>query len=155
MLLRLLQPYTFFVMAEEKSYAVTSASDASDSSDLKSRSYNPEKVVGSTIEVKPDHEDEEEEIDCFVKDPFRPFTDTRTDEGTYLTIRAVFVGICCGALVNASNVYLGLKTGWTFTANIFGVCLLLTLLYEISRLTLRQGHCRIRSPESVRNHTIA
>jgi uncharacterized oligopeptide transporter (OPT) family protein len=24
--------------------------------------------------------------------------------------------------VNASNIYLGLKTGWTFTANLFGVC---------------------------------
>lgn len=29
-------------------------------------------------------------------------------------------GAICGALVNASNLYLGLKTGWTFQANIFG-----------------------------------
>jgi uncharacterized oligopeptide transporter (OPT) family protein len=32
----------------------------------------------------------------------------------------VFVGICLGCLVNASNVYLGLKTGFTFGASMFG-----------------------------------
>ncbi|KAL3958202.1 hypothetical protein ACCO45_006364 [Purpureocillium lilacinum] len=37
-----------------------------------------------------------------------------------LTVRAVLTGIVLGSLVNASNVYLGLKTGFTFTANMFG-----------------------------------
>ncbi|KAK3693329.1 OPT superfamily oligopeptide transporter [Podospora appendiculata] len=37
-----------------------------------------------------------------------------------LTIRAVTVGIVLGALVSASNLYLGLKTGFTFSANMFG-----------------------------------
>lgn len=32
----------------------------------------------------------------------------------------MLIGAICGALVNASNIYLGLKTGWTFSANIFG-----------------------------------
>jgi len=36
----------------------------------------------------------------------------------YLVLQVI--GIVCGALVNASNLYLGLKTGWTFTANLFG-----------------------------------
>ncbi|KAI9901043.1 hypothetical protein N3K66_002860 [Trichothecium roseum] len=37
-----------------------------------------------------------------------------------LTARAVIVGILLGSLVNASNVYLGLKTGFTFPATMFG-----------------------------------
>ncbi|KAF5238735.1 hypothetical protein FANTH_10233 [Fusarium anthophilum] len=37
-----------------------------------------------------------------------------------LTARAVIVGIILGSLVNASNVYLGLKTGFTFPATMFG-----------------------------------
>ena len=37
-----------------------------------------------------------------------------------LTVRAVLIGIVLGSLVNASNVYLGLKTGFTFPATLFG-----------------------------------
>ncbi|KAK0657979.1 OPT oligopeptide transporter protein-domain-containing protein [Cercophora newfieldiana] len=37
-----------------------------------------------------------------------------------LTVRAVFTGCLLGCLVNASNLYLGLKTGFTFSANMFG-----------------------------------
>lgn len=62
-----------------------------------------------------------EHHDDFTIDPFRPFDDLPEEGKHILTIRALFVGLCCGALVNASNVYLGLKTGWTFTANLFGV----------------------------------
>lgn len=57
--------------------------------------------------------------DGFVKDPFVPF-DNIKPEARILTFRAMLVGAICGALVNASNIYLGLKTGWTFSANIFG-----------------------------------
>lgn len=42
------------------------------------------------------------------------------EEHSPLTVRAVVTGICLGSLVNASNVYLGLKTGFTFPATIFG-----------------------------------
>ncbi|KAI0840356.1 OPT superfamily oligopeptide transporter [Hypoxylon sp. FL0890] len=42
------------------------------------------------------------------------------DEHDPLTIRAVLVGIILGSLVNASNLYLGLKTGFTFGASMFG-----------------------------------
>lgn len=59
--------------------------------------------------------------DDFTIDPFKPFDDLPEENSNILTLRAMFVGLCCGALVNASNVYLGLKTGWTFTANLFGV----------------------------------
>ena len=64
---------------------------------------------------------DEEHHDDFSIDPFKPFDDLPEESDNILTIRAIFVGLCCGALVNASNVYLGLKTGWTFTANLFGV----------------------------------
>ncbi|KAK4187920.1 putative transporter [Podospora australis] len=37
-----------------------------------------------------------------------------------LTFRAIIVGCILGSLVNASNLYLGLKTGFTFSANMFG-----------------------------------
>ncbi|KXJ97293.1 OPT oligopeptide transporter protein-domain-containing protein [Microdochium bolleyi] len=42
------------------------------------------------------------------------------EEPNPLTFRAVLVGVCLGSLVNASNVYLGLKTGFTFGASMFG-----------------------------------
>jgi uncharacterized oligopeptide transporter (OPT) family protein len=37
-----------------------------------------------------------------------------------LTIRSVALGLIFGSLVSASNVYLGLKTGFVFSANMFG-----------------------------------
>ena len=42
------------------------------------------------------------------------------EEKNPLTARAVLVGVILGSLVNASNVYLGLKTGFTFGASMFG-----------------------------------
>ncbi|KAK8136995.1 OPT oligopeptide transporter protein-domain-containing protein [Apiospora sp. TS-2023a] len=42
------------------------------------------------------------------------------EEENPLTVRAVVVGIILGSLVNASNVYLGLKTGFLFGASMFG-----------------------------------
>ena len=61
------------------------------------------------------------EKDSFVEDPFQPFNDLPSEDRNILTIRAITVGILCGALVNASNIYLGLKSGWTASANIFAV----------------------------------
>ncbi|KAG8413168.1 hypothetical protein J3459_015733 [Metarhizium acridum] len=51
-----------------------------------------------------------------------------------LTARAVIVGIVLGSLVNASNVYLGLKTGFTFSATMFGAIFgygIITLLTKL------------------------
>lgn len=58
--------------------------------------------------------------DDFIQDPFRPFDDLPEEKHWVLSFRAMSVGLCCGVLVNASNVYLGLKSGWTFGANLFG-----------------------------------
>jgi hypothetical protein len=57
--------------------------------------------------------------DNFAVDPFQPFDDLPSENRNVLTIRAITVGILCGALVNASNIYLGLKSGWTSSANLF------------------------------------
>lgn len=59
--------------------------------------------------------------DNFTTDPFQPFDDLPNETRNVLTIRAITVGILCGALVNASNIYLGLKSGWTSGANLFAV----------------------------------
>ncbi|EFR02095.1 hypothetical protein MGYG_05097 [Nannizzia gypsea CBS 118893] len=62
--------------------------------------------------------------ESFAKDPFNPFPlrgfPAAENEQRILTFRALLVGISCGALVNASNIYLGLRAGWTSSANIFG-----------------------------------
>ncbi|EMR65843.1 putative oligopeptide transporter protein [Eutypa lata UCREL1] len=60
---------------------------------------------------------EEEELDLYV--PLK-MHDGLAYERNPLTARAVVVGILLGCLVNASNLYLGLKTGFTFTASMFG-----------------------------------
>ena len=73
--------------------------------------------VGEMEEDEFDNKDEGE-IESF--DPFTPFNDLPDERKRIVTIRAMFVGAICGALVNASNLYLGLKTGWTFSANLFG-----------------------------------
>jgi hypothetical protein len=60
-------------------------------------------------------------------DPFSPLEGIPDDNEQILTFRAIAVGVMCGALVNASNVYLGLKSGWTTSANLSAVrsyCLL-------------------------------
>ena len=61
------------------------------------------------------------EADAFL-DITRPFpvNPTLPVEDEHFTIRAVIVGIILGAVVSASNMYLCLKTGWTFGSSLFG-----------------------------------
>ncbi|KAI9701688.1 MAG: hypothetical protein M1820_006316 [Bogoriella megaspora] len=66
-------------------------------------------------------------------DPFVPFDNLPDEPRRVLTIRAVVIGAICGALVNASNVYLGLKTGWTFGANLFGAIVGFTVIKTCSK----------------------
>jgi hypothetical protein len=65
--------------------------------------------------------DGEASLDDPERDPFRPFDNLPEENRNILTVRAVAVGLICGVLVTASNIYLGLKSGWTASANIFGV----------------------------------
>lgn len=63
-------------------------------------------------------EDEEEPI-LSHEEQF-PIDPNAEEETHQFTVRAVFVGCCLGGVIAASNVYLGLKTGWTFGASLFG-----------------------------------
>ena len=67
-------------------------------------------------------------------DPFKPFNDLPDERKRIVTIRAMLVGVVCGALVNASNLYLGLKTGWTFSANLFGAIVGFSVLKFFARV---------------------
>ncbi|KAM0326716.1 hypothetical protein ACHAQA_006589 [Verticillium albo-atrum] len=69
------------------------------------------------VSLKLSNEEQHEEEDLYR--PLKMDADL-PPEGNPLTIRAVVVGCILGSLVNASNVYLGLKTGFTFLANMFG-----------------------------------
>ena len=80
--------------------------------------------------------DEKEEANLVatgVVDPFVPFDDLPEERQRILTIRAMLVGCICGALVNASNLYLGLKTGWTFGASLFGSIVGFAVLKSLSK----------------------
>lgn len=52
---------------------------------------------------------------------FVPLYDSPQDNDGILTLRAIAVGVLCGAVVNASNIYLGLRSGWGLSANLFAV----------------------------------
>lgn len=56
-------------------------------------------------------------------------------EANPLTFRAVVVGIILGTLVSASNLYLGLKTGFTFSANMFGAIFGFGILKFLAKAT--------------------
>ncbi|KFY17333.1 hypothetical protein V492_00743 [Pseudogymnoascus sp. VKM F-4246] len=78
--------------------------------------YQVEPVQGETHSLK-DELLEDEELDLFKPFPIDP---SHPVEEHILTIRSLVTGIALGALVNASNLYLGLKTGFTFSASMFG-----------------------------------
>lgn len=85
-------------------------------------------------EKNPIDEDESEVLDN--RFPFPPLKGI-PDEEQQLTVRALVVGVCLGAVVSASNIYLGLKTGWTFGASLFGGILGFAILKSISRVAPR------------------
>lgn len=79
---------------------------------------NYEKRASLEVDLKSDTTDE----DGTITDLFTSFPALKgvPEEPNPLTARAVLVGILLGSLVNASNVYLGLKTGFTFPSSMFG-----------------------------------
>lgn len=56
------------------------------------------------------------------------------DEGSAFTFRAVAIGTLLGSIVGASNIYLGLKTGFTFAASLFGAIFGFALLKPLSKV---------------------
>ncbi|EGX94287.1 oligopeptide transporter [Cordyceps militaris CM01] len=65
-------------------------------------------------------------------DTFLPFPDIPASSGHILTLRASVVGILCGVLVNASNIYIGLRAGWTTSANVLGAIVSFAVLKRSS-----------------------
>lgn len=51
-----------------------------------------------------------------------------------LTFRAILVGCTLGGVIAASNVYLGLKTGWTFGSGLFGSIFGFAIIKPLSRI---------------------
>ncbi|EMC91390.1 hypothetical protein BAUCODRAFT_80544 [Baudoinia panamericana UAMH 10762] len=62
-----------------------------------------------------------------------PIDPDAEEELHQFTFRAVFVGCVLGGVIAASNVYLGLKTGWTFGASLFGSIFGFAILKPMSR----------------------
>ncbi|SPO05120.1 related to permeases - unknown function [Cephalotrichum gorgonifer] len=84
-------------------------------------------------DLKPEEVEDEAVADLYA--PLPELKGIRKEENP-LTIRAVVVGVVLGSLVNASNVYLGLKTGFTFSANMFGAIFGYGLIVLMSKSTL-------------------
>lgn len=80
----------------------------------------------------------EELGDHDVSRPF-PIDEYSYDEPHQLTFRAVFVGSVLGAIVGASNIYLGLKTGFTFGPQLFGAIFGFVIVKFISRVVPESG----------------
>ncbi|KAH6917934.1 OPT oligopeptide transporter protein-domain-containing protein [Coprinopsis sp. MPI-PUGE-AT-0042] len=70
--------------------------------------------------------------------PF-PIDPEDIEETHQLTVRAVFVGCCLGAVVGASNIYLGLKTGFTFGPQLFGAIFGFAILKPFSKVVPEGG----------------
>ncbi|KAF8340908.1 oligopeptide transporter [Amanita rubescens] len=73
-----------------------------------------------------------------VSKPFPTLPD-ETEETHQLTIRAIAVGCALGAIVGASNIYLGLKTGAIFGSQLFGAILGFAILKPISKALPESG----------------
>ncbi|KAK0537545.1 hypothetical protein OC834_000469 [Tilletia horrida] len=70
-----------------------------------------------------DREGDFKAFDPFAGKPFSLEELGGEEEGNQFTLRAVLLGSVLGLLIAASNVYLGLKTGFTFGASLFGAIL--------------------------------
>ncbi|KKY18358.1 putative oligopeptide transporter [Phaeomoniella chlamydospora] len=66
-------------------------------------------------------------------DPFPEDPDSQ-EEAQQFTVRAVLVGCILGGVIAAANVYLGLKTGWTFGASLFGSIFGFAILKPLSKI---------------------
>ncbi|KAG9309763.1 OPT oligopeptide transporter protein-domain-containing protein [Chiua virens] len=102
-----------------------------------SSSENEKGRVSADVEVasveQPEDEDEANASASTINtdDPF-PIDPHAPVEERQFTLRAVLVGCALGAVIAASNIYLGLKTGWTFGASLFGSIFGFAILKPIS-----------------------
>ncbi|TFK64265.1 OPT oligopeptide transporter [Pluteus cervinus] len=73
-----------------------------------------------------------------VTKPF-PIASWEVEETHQLTVRALVVGCALGAVVGASNIYLGLKTGFTFGPQLFGAIIGFAILKPLTRIVPESG----------------
>lgn len=73
-----------------------------------------------------------------VSNPF-PVDPEDPEETHQLTFRAIIVGCALGAIVGASNIYLGLKTGFTFGPQLFGAIFGFAILKPFSKIVPETG----------------
>ncbi|KAI9298720.1 OPT superfamily oligopeptide transporter [Neoconidiobolus thromboides FSU 785] len=78
-----------------------------------------------------DHEERDSDLD--------EYTDNQGESEAQFTIRAALLGSILGCVVSASNIYLGLKSGFSFPASIFGAILGYAILKPWSKLPLYLG----------------
>ncbi|KAI0356330.1 OPT oligopeptide transporter [Trametes cingulata] len=83
----------------------------------------------------------EEEYRLEKPDISRPFPRDPDEmvETHQLTLRAIVVGCALGAVVGASNIYLGLKTGFTFGPQLFGAIFGFAIIKPLSKAIPESG----------------
>ncbi|KAK5113887.1 hypothetical protein LTR85_010420 [Meristemomyces frigidus] len=101
--------------------------------DHKTSSSDPSIVAekGEIVDVSPVVDEAEAHIFLSHEEQFP--IDPDAPEEQQLTFRAIFVGCVLGGVIAASNVYLGLKTGWTFGASLFGSIFGFAILKPLSK----------------------
>jgi len=99
------------------------------------KSFNDEKLQDEKVSLEEGSSPpvyEEEDYTPNVVDPF-PIDPDVPEETHQLTFRAIFVGCVLGAIVGASNIYLGLKTGFTFGPQLFGAIFGYAIIKPLSK----------------------
>ncbi|TFK48797.1 OPT oligopeptide transporter [Heliocybe sulcata] len=115
-----------------------------DSADEKEQAYGvaekgqhavvqPVDSIDSKSAYEESTQDDEHGMTFGVEDPF-PEDPNAEPELQQFTFRAVFVGSILGGVIAASNVYLGLKTGWTFGAGLFGSIFGFAIIKPLSKI---------------------
>ncbi|KAI0355848.1 oligopeptide transporter [Trametes cingulata] len=98
-----------------------------------------ESSTGSSNEKNMKIEHEEYEVNTHdITKPF-PIEPDEMVETHQLTLRAIIVGCALGAVVGASNIYLGLKTGFTFGPQLFGAIFGFAIIKPLSKALPETG----------------
>ncbi|RPD63758.1 OPT oligopeptide transporter [Lentinus tigrinus ALCF2SS1-6] len=92
------------------------------------------KAAGETVSGVDEYESDMPDISR----PFPPDPDEMV-ETHQLTLRAILVGCALGAVVGASNIYLGLKTGFTFGPQLFGAIFGFAIIKPLSKALPESG----------------
>ncbi|XP_006463464.1 hypothetical protein AGABI2DRAFT_208266 [Agaricus bisporus var. bisporus H97] len=95
----------------------------------------------SSTDEKREADFDSEEVDLDDHDVTKPFpVDPHLPEEEHqLTLRAIIVGCALGAVVGASNIYLGLKTGFTFGPQLFGAIFGFAIIKPLARILPESG----------------